>query len=438
MRRTGVRGGHPWAGADPSALVLGLGENGYGILRGLAREGIRAAGFFSQPGEFGRHSRYCETHYLPPSLDDEQVCRALMEARGESGGRPVLFPTSDRYASLLARNGKQLSGHFNFHWVDAESMRCVVDKARMSTACREAGVLTPRTRVVGPDEDLVRLAAELTFPCLVKPNRDFDTPFPVRLKNFIAHSPPEFLGFFQEHPGLKGATLCQEIIEGSDEKIFQCTVLVRRSGETGAVFCARKLHQYRPGYGVMCFGRSEENQVLTAQALRLLHALRYRGLASLEFKYRAADGGYYFIEMNPRLPWYNALCVDAGVNLPYLAYLDLAEARRPQPVRAKQRDGVHWISFKLDLGWFLLSRLAGRAGLLSWLRSLARARSFAWFDWRDPGPYLRATANLLSLGARLSLNEWFRNTPSLPQAPSSPFGPWRRRSPGNRSGRPYL
>jgi len=131
-----------------------------------------------------------------------------------------------------------------------------------------------------------------------------------------------------------------------------------------------------------------------------------RGLASLEFKYRAADGRYYFIEMNPRLPWYNALCADAGVNLPYLAYLDLAGSQRTQPVCARQRDGVHWLSFKLDLGWFLQSRAAGGARFLSWLRSMSRARSYAWFNWRDPRPFLRATADLLATGIRQFLREY--------------------------------
>ena len=144
----------------------------------------------------------------------------------------------------------------------------------------------------------------------------------------------------------------------------------------------------------MCFGRSEENEIVATQALRLLSALQYRGVASLEFKRRAQDGRYYFIEMNPRLPWYNALFFDAGVNLPYLTYLDLTGGPRSNRIIPRQRDGVHWISFKLNLGWLLLTPGKGPARLLSWLRSVARARSYAWFDWRDPKPFLRATMNL--------------------------------------------
>jgi predicted ATP-grasp superfamily ATP-dependent carboligase len=394
----------------PPALILGLGANGYGILRSLARERICVAGFFTKPEEFGRLSKYCETHYLPPSLDDEEICQALIDCGRRQGDKPVLFPTSDDQTLFLARHRAELCQHFRFHWADAESLSRVVDKARMSRICGQAGVLIPRTHVTAPDENLDQAAAGLSFPCLIKPNRSFDSPFPPKLKNFVATSRGEYLAFYRAHPDLKGTTVCQEIIEGGDENVFQCTALVRASGEPGAVFCARKLHQYPPGYGVMCFGRSEENEAPTAQAVRLLDWLQYRGLASLEFKYRVEDGRYYFIEMNPRLPWYNALFFDAGVNLPYLTYLDLTGDRRSEPMEVRQRNGVYWISFKLDAGWFARTWSKGRVRLLAWLRSLARARSYAWFDWRDPKPFLRATADFLSTGIRESFKSPPKNS----------------------------
>lgn len=401
-------------GTRPAAIILGLGEHGYGILRGLVREGISVAGFYTGAEEFGRYSRHVETHHLPSFLDDERICRALIEWGRQAGTRPVLFPTSDRHVALLARHTRALSEYFRFHWVDSEVLGRIVDQARMSAVCRGAGVLAPRTYAVSAEESLPDLATRLPYPCVVKPNRACGAPFPERRNSFVAASPAELLDFYEAHPALRGSTICQEIIEGGDENIFQCTVLVRDGGEPGAVFSARKLHQHRPGYGVMCFGRSEENEMLAAQALRLLQSLRYRGLASLEFKYRARNGRYYFIEMDARLPRYNALCVDAGVNLPHLAYLDLTGQRPAAASGARQRNGVHWISFKLDLGWFVRSWIAGRAGLLSWLRSIARARSYAWFDWRDPLPFLRATADLLARGCRQSLRLLFDKGPSLP------------------------
>jgi D-aspartate ligase len=387
-------------GSRPPAFILGLGVNGYGVVRSLVRAGVGVVGFHSAPEELGRFSRYCESHYLPPSLDEDEICKALIERGRRAGGKPVLFPTTDYHAFILAKYREELSKYFQYHWVDAVSLWRSVDKAQMSRVCRDAGVLAPRTYVTRPDEDLAQTVRQLPFPCLIKPNRSFHCAFPPGLKNYVARSPEAFLAFYQAHPELKGTTVCQEIIEGGDDNMFEWIVLVGRSGEPVAEFCARKLRQYLPGYGVMCFGRSEENELLAAQALQLLRSLDYRGLGSLEFKYRAEDGRYYFIEMNPRLSWFSALFVDAGVNFPYLAYLDLTENQRPEPIRARQRNGVYWISFADDLRWFRRARREGRVGLLSWLRSVARARSYAWFDWRDPIPFLLAAADFLSTSLR--------------------------------------
>lgn len=383
-----------------AAFVLGLSENGYGVVRSLARAGVRVLGFYTDADEYGRLSKHCEAQRLPSAAPE--VCRHLIAQRERLGDAPVLFPTSDRAALLLARYREALAPHFRFHWLGADVLDSIVDKAKMSLVCRFAAVSAPRTRITTAVDDPVRLARELRYPCLIKPNR-FDAPFPPRLKNFVARTPAELTAFYRAHPDVKGASICQQIVEGGDDHVYQCTVLIGADGGLRAAACTRKLHQYRPGFGVMCFGRSEDNPAVVAAALALLRHLGYRGLASLEFKYCAADDRYYFIEMNPRLPWYNALFAATGLNLPYLAWLDLADgtaATAAAPPR--QRDGVHWLSLKLDVGWFVQTRRTRRAGLLDWLRSIARARVFAWFDARDPRPWLRATLALPALAWRLA------------------------------------
>ena len=100
--------------------------------------------------------------------------------------------------------------------------------------------------------------------------------------------------------------------------------------------------------------------------------------ASSPLKRNARDGRYYFVEMNPRLPWYNGIFADAGVNLPLAAYRDLTG----QPVRqTSQRNGVHWLSGERTLRRQVGARGA-LAGSLAVLGAAASARSFAWWSWR--------------------------------------------------------
>jgi D-aspartate ligase len=387
-------------GLRPPAFVLGLGENGYALVRSLAAAGVPVLGFYREPGESGRWSRLCPSRRIAPGLDDEAVCRFLIEQTSRLAGTPVLFPTSDEYALLLAAHMRALSRHFLFHWNEPGLLDTIVDKARMARACEGAGIVVPTTRATVAGDDVDALARAVTYPCLVKPNRSFRVPFPEGRKNFVAQSPQQLCDFFSMQPHLLGNTICQAVVVGGDDGIFQCNVLVGAEGRPAGMVNVRKLHQYPPGYGVMSHGRTEGSDEVAALAARLLRHLGYRGLASLEFKYPDAGGPPCFIEMNPRLPWYNALFPQAGVDLAGMAYHDLVD---PSPATPRQaRDGVHWVSFKLDLAWFFAAP-GRRPGIWSWVRSLSRASAFAWFDARDVRPFLHSVCVLVATCVRRAM-----------------------------------
>ena len=389
------------SGSGPPAFILGLDENGYGILRSLARMGVPSFGFYNTPKSFGRFSRLCKAFQLGyPAAAVEEICRALVEKRKGFAERPVIFPTSDAFVNLIQSHRALFGEHFRYHWVSSEQHRRILDKGLMGEACEAAGVRVPQTYVTRPGEEINEAGEGFPFPCLIKPCRSFDTYFPQDVKNVIARGPAELRDFYVRHPDTLGETLWQEIIEGADDDIYQCTVLIRLNGEPGAVFCTRKLRQYLPGFGIMCFGRSEENPVVVSHALKLLRALEWQGIASLEFKRRRRDNEYYFIEMYPRLPWYNSLFIDAGVNLAYLAYQDLTGGGLFDGSEVRQRDGVHWLALREDLGWFVRIRGVRPFSTVRWFASLTEAQSYAWWNLRDPNPWIHALWHLLRLSLR--------------------------------------
>ncbi len=375
------------------ALVLGLGANGYGIVRSLAREGVRVVGLYSRDDEFGRLSRHCDSRRVGAEAlsDGEAFCETLAGQARALGGRPVVFATDDRHALLLSRYHTALAPHVRYHPVPAGTMSALVNKAEMSHRCAALGIRVPRTHVTFAGEDVSAAGRGFRFPCIVKPSQSFGVIFPPGLKNFVADSPETLEAFYSAHPTLAGATIWQEIVPGGDDTIFQCTAFVRESGEVGGVSSIRKIHQYPPGFGITSLGHTEDNPAVVHESLRLLEALTYRGVASLEFKRHA--GTDYFIELNPRLPWYNALFADAGVNLPYLLYRDLIGRPVPAPL---QREAVYWVSLSEDLGWLLRSRVVQPSSVFTWLGGILRARSYAWWSWRDPLPALRAALRLLA------------------------------------------
>jgi predicted ATP-grasp superfamily ATP-dependent carboligase len=397
---------------SPALILAGLGTGGYGIMRSLGREGVPVVGIIDRRDDPGRFSRYCRRCYFYSGgslggsysysailAEDPALCRLLLQRRADFEYNPVLFATGDPFALLLAGFREELAPYYEFHWVPQDKLSRIINKDQMSILCREADILIPKTHITSAQEDLTKSAHDFSFPCIVKPTCKSIADFPPDRKNFVADSPHALIDFYRRYPGLRGSTIWQEIIEGGDENNFVCAVMVQNSGDPAAIFCTRKLRQYPP-YGVMSYGRSEQNEVVMAEALRLVRFLGYRGVASIEFKYQPKDGRYYFLEMNPRWPRYNGYFADAGLNLPYMAYLDLAGIADDRTFPVHQQNGVYWICALDDWKLHWERRERGRHPLWQWFRSVVEADSYAFWCWRDPIPFLVSSLHLLSAGVR--------------------------------------
>jgi D-aspartate ligase len=407
-------------------FVEGLDVSAYGIARSVGRRGVPVYALndhLRDPLRFSRYCRQCFLYSDDPSqprayagdsvANEEELCRLMLEWGADFSRRPVLFATSDWFARFLSNQQQRLREKFLFHWTPPALFTTIVDKGLMAGFCERAGVRVPRTHITRPEDDMAQVTRGFVYPCLVKPVHRYTAGFPVETaKVLIAQDAGQALNFFEKYPQLKGGTLMQELIEGADDQVFQCTALVNNAGRIAAYSTVRKLRQYPPGYGSMCYGRTERNETMAAEAFKLLRALGYRGLGSIEFKCRQKDGGYYFIEMNTRLPWYNGIFADAGVNLAHLAYLDLIDeessARRTsvgaensappagpssaQPASAQpspmQRDGTTWAGFHNYAAWYREMRGKREIGLARFAAHVAKARSYAWWNWADPAPFL--------------------------------------------------
>ena len=388
-------------------FVEGLDVSAYGIARSVGRHGVPVYAVnntLRDPLRFSSYVHDCflfaddpnqPRAYAGDSVANEDVlCGQMLEWGDRFKQKPVLFATSDWFARFLSNQQEKLREKFLFHWVPPDLFNTIVDKGLMVQFCQRAGVRVPRTHITRPEDDMDAITRDFVYPCLVKPIHRYTAGFPVETaKVLIAQTAQEAAAFFARYPQIKGATLMQELIEGSDDQVFQCTALVNQKGDIAAYSTVRKLGQYPPGFGSMCYGRTERNEAMAQEAFKLLRELGYRGLGSLEFKYREKDGGYYFIEMNTRLPWYNGLFADAGVNLALQTYADLASPLTGKSIvgavsASDQRDRTTWVGYHNYRGWYRETRGRRAISLGDFLGNLARAESFAWWNWGDPMPFL--------------------------------------------------
>src|SRR5205085_9552653 len=173
------------------AFVLGLGPNGYGQVRSLARAGITTLGFYYSSEHLGRASRFVQALPVERAISAEALAALLIETAKGFRERPVLFPASDEFAFLVSQGRERLAESFAFHWNSPEIIPKLFDKAEMIRFCQAAGILCPHTYVATNPEEIPRAAEAFTFPCLVKPLRSFRTAFPQDQKNYVAASPSD-------------------------------------------------------------------------------------------------------------------------------------------------------------------------------------------------------------------------------------------------------
>ena len=381
--------------SKPLPVVIGLGVNGYGMIRSLARVRVSAFGLARDAEEFGRRSRFLAgSGCFNEDSAGAGLREELQRLHDRTGRTLVLFPTSDDLVAGLNQHRESLAGFCRYHWNPEETLRLATDKTAMGELCESLGIRAPRTEQPVDQAGVGTLAGRLGFPAIVKPRSGGDTPFRPGQKNAVVSTPEDLVGLYRSQPELLGHTLCQEIVAGPDSDIFQVTALMPAGEGEPVVCCMRKRRQYPRQRGTTSFGRTEWNALLIEYALTLFRALRWNGVGSIEFKL-GPSGDPYFIELNPRLPWYNHLFAVSGVNLPALMYADLASPNAPQEAPPRQRDGVAWAHLANDFASYRAGR--PRPGVMGWIRwaiEHATAQSSAWRCLWDPMPAVAAYSAL--------------------------------------------
>jgi D-aspartate ligase len=380
----------------PLPVVIGLEVNGYGMVRSLAKAGIAPAGLARDASEYAARSRFLrEVAFFGAGSGGDRMVDELRGLHQRSGRPLVLFPTADELVADLTERRQALDDFCLYHWNPAETLRVGTDKTAMGALCESLGIRAPRTEQPASLAEVERLAARVSWPVIVKPRSGGDTPFPPGEKNAIVANAGELISLYRSLPALLGRTLCQEIVSGPDSDIYQVTALMRNERREPVVSCVRKRRQYPRQRGTTSFGLTEWNLPLVEQALQVLRALAWRGIGSIEFKLDPG-GTPYFIELNPRLPWYNHLFAASGINLPALMYRDLAEAGESADPVPRQRDGVAWGHLANDLASHRATRpRPGAAAWIRWAAEHATARSSAWRCLSDPVPAITAYSSLL-------------------------------------------
>jgi predicted ATP-grasp superfamily ATP-dependent carboligase len=356
------------------------------LIRPLGLAGIRCASP-ARPDSPKAQSRFLEVRI--PWADNwgpaDTMLRTLVDFARTQPEPPILFFQHDGDLLFVSRNRDALAEHFRFEIADAELVEQLVDKTRFRELSERLDLPVPRAAVLRPYDEPPPRELPLPYPIVLKPVVRRDVvwkPLAGLAKALRVESAAELAELWPRLASARTDIVAQELIEGGEDRIESYHVYVDRHGEVAADFTGRKIRTLPAEFGQTTACEITDSGDVREIGRRVVAALGLTGPAKVDFK-RAPDGRLLLLEVNARFNLWHLPGAVAGVNLPALAYAEIAGL--PRPATGPVTPGVRW-----SLPWHDLAA-ARESGvpLRRWIAWQARCETRHVVALDDPLPFLR-------------------------------------------------
>jgi predicted ATP-grasp superfamily ATP-dependent carboligase len=318
------------------------------LVRSLGRAGIPVTVGASSAHSLAGSSRYClnELRYPSPS---ERVAdfRHFLAEEITRGDYRMLLPMTDVTVRLVAEMRDRIPGHVIVPMPSADVVAQSQDKAYVLALAQRLGIPCPRTVTPEENEDVREAARDVPFPVVVKSRfSHFYQDSRWRLGRVqYAENPQELAEKYRESSQNIPKPLVQEKLSGEGRGVF----MLLWNGRLQGAFCHRRLREKPPWGGVSVYRESiPSDETLIQQSFALLQALRWQGVAMVEFKMDSRDRVAKLMEVNGRFWGSLQLAIDAGADFPLMLYR--LACGEDVPAQFKYQVGVksRWLLGDLD------------------------------------------------------------------------------------------
>lgn len=389
----------------PPAVVVGLHQNGLGVVRALHQDGISAIALAHDCRDPALATRACQKIRLP-TWDEESVVSVLpalgkLIANRYAAKAPLLI-TQDSSVLWLSKARDAVGEYFSLLLPEPNAVDLLMDKTRFSAYGRDRGWPLPRTFVVADQADFSAIREDVPFPCIVKPavkNAAFRAH--ASAKAYVVENGAELDRVYADIAQWEPEMVLQEFIPGGDDHIAYCLVYYDALGRQRAAYPGIKLRQwppYRGGTAVAVPCPAEWEEMVVGLTTEIFDTVGYRGLGSVEFKIHPGDGRPRIVEPTVgRTNYQSEIAVLNGVNIPAIAYWDMiGESRAASGPRNSPATKLIDVEHEQLASAMLIHD--GALDQAERRRILAGPAKQMYFRWNDPMPGVRDSLSRLPLG----------------------------------------
>ncbi len=317
------------------------------VVRSLGYSGLVvdvASAFESPICAASRHTRLCARY--PDPLQDESRFIDWINERMESGGYALIIPVTERTLVPLLRHREAIDDT-RIAMAPSDALEQVLDKERTVALATRLDIPVPRSWPIDSLDQLDTAAADLGYPMVIKPSRSVGhgNGGGVQLSVSYAHD-REDLEKKVRHALNHGAVILQEYFRGDGVGIE----LIADHGEIRFAFQHRRLHEVPLTGGGSSLRASEAiSPPLLSASEKLIGALKWHGVAMVEFKYAPRTGEFRLMEINGRFWGSLPLAIAAGADFPRMLYELICEGRIA--ARPPARENVVCRQLARDVDW---------------------------------------------------------------------------------------
>jgi D-aspartate ligase len=374
----------------PGAVITGGDFQGLGVVRTLGRKGIPVL-LLDSDHCIGRYSRFTKKFVKAPHpAEAEAYFDFLMDvAKKENIQGWVIFPNSDEAVHVLSRHKELLEKFYRVPTPRWEVIRNVYMKKETYRVAEENGIPVPKRYEANTLEELKGL--DLSYPLVIKPSVRHHFYNKTKIKGFRINSQEELMKIYAQVSSIidPSEIIVQDFIPGGPKNLYSyCPFFKHGKAITGVG--ARRARQHPMDFGhASTYVELVDIPELKNLAEKFLGLIDYYGIAEVEFMQDPRDNQFKLIEVNPRVWGWHTIAIAAGIDLPYLLYLDMIGEEVDIPLTTKQ---VKWIRLSTDVPTVFLEIAKGRMRISEYLASMRGEKVDAVLAVDDPLPFVAEVA----------------------------------------------
>lgn len=363
---------------------------GLAMLRSLARNGLAVYAVCNSKQGQAAHSRYCVGAWAFDRGANAKPIVDQIEKLARELGVGSVMPISEGLHATLIQHRARFEPQIHIFSPSAESFEKATDKDFLHRLCLDLGI--PVARGMTLDKLMSSGSQSLRFPVVLRTRRQNVVGAKAPWKAAYACDPTQLRALFEAVRGFAENVIVQEYHPGAEDHVH---VLMHRGDAFMVGEYIGECHAPLAG-GVTVQRVSCYHEPVVNDAVRLLKAVQWDGVATVQFHYDCSTEEYIFLEINPRMCGGQPTVIRAGFESPFLLWQSHfePEAMHRTPYRLGLRTRILGGCANWMLGMIRGESLPPDQKRMSKLAAISR---FLWnsgpwtkddsFAWTDPKPF---------------------------------------------------